>query len=182
MFRFVLGIQMVETAEELVEAMDGRQEFIAVAEVVLAELCGRVALWLEQFGDGRVLVGQPLFRRRQPDFQETGPQRALAGDECRTAGGARLLAVIIGEYRAFVGDTVDVGRVIAHHAAVVGTDVPVADVVGHDDKDVGLLLRESRCASCCRSDSQRSLSAGPPKLVSSATSLSIAEMHDCLEL
>ena len=39
MFRLILGIQMVETAEELVEAVDGRQEFIAVAEMVLAELC-----------------------------------------------------------------------------------------------------------------------------------------------
>jgi hypothetical protein len=51
-----------------------------------------------------------------------------------------LLSVIIGEKRAFLGDSVDVGRVIAHHAAIVGADVPVADVVAHDDEDVGSLL------------------------------------------
>ena len=50
----------------------------------------------------------------------------------------RLLAVIVGEQRALVGDAVDVGRAVAHHAAVVGADVPVADVVAHDDEDVRL--------------------------------------------
>jgi hypothetical protein len=100
---------MVEIAEKLFEALDRRQEFIAVAEVVLAELAGRVALRLEQFGNGRIFVRQSFLLPWQPNFQETGPQRALAGDECRAARGARLLAVIIGEYRAFVGDTVDVG-------------------------------------------------------------------------
>ena len=89
----------------------------------------------------RVLLRQPLLRRRQADFQEPGAQRALAGDERGAAGGAGLLAVIVGEDRALVGDAVDVGRAIAHHAAVVGADVPVADVVAHDDEDVGLLLR-----------------------------------------
>ena len=41
--RLLLGVQMVEVAEELVEAVDGRQELVAVAEVVLAELAGGVA-------------------------------------------------------------------------------------------------------------------------------------------
>jgi len=50
-----------------------------------------------------------------------------------------LLAVIVGEDGAIIGDAINVGRVVAHHAAVVGTDVPVADVVGHDDEDVGFL-------------------------------------------
>jgi hypothetical protein len=62
-----------------------------------------------------------------------------AGDERGAAGGAGLLAVIVGEDRALVGDAVDIGRAIAHHAAVVGADVPVADVVAHDDEDVRLL-------------------------------------------
>ena len=88
----------------------------------------------------RVLVRQALLRPRQAHFQKSGPQRALAGDEGGAAGGAGLLAVIVGEYRALIGDAVDVGRAIAHHAAIVGADVPVADVVGHDDEDVGLLL------------------------------------------
>src|SRR5829696_10487082 len=64
-----------------------------------------------------------------------------AGDERGPAGGAGLLAVVVGEDRALVGDAVEVGRAIAHLAAVVGADVPVADIIAHDDDDVGLLLR-----------------------------------------
>ena len=69
MLGLILGVQVVEVAEKLVEAVNGRQEFVAVAEMVLAELSGRVALRLEQIGNGRVLLRQPLFRRRQSDFQ-----------------------------------------------------------------------------------------------------------------
>ena len=36
--RLLLGVQVIEVAEELVEAMIGRQELVLVAEVVLAEL------------------------------------------------------------------------------------------------------------------------------------------------
>ena len=138
--RLVLGVEVIEVAEELVEAVHGRQELVAVAEMVLAELSGRVAERLEQLGERRVLVRQAFLRSRQADLQEAGAHRALAGDERGAAGGAGLLAVIVGEDRAFVGDAVDVGRAVAHHAAVVGADVPVADVVAHDDEDVRLLL------------------------------------------
>jgi hypothetical protein len=51
MLRFVLGVQVVEVAEELVEAVYGRQELVAVAEMVLAELCGSITLRLEQLGN-----------------------------------------------------------------------------------------------------------------------------------
>ena len=65
---------MIEIAEELVEAVNGRQEFIAIAEMVLAELSGRVSLRLQKLGDGRVLIRQPFLRCRQADLQESGPQ------------------------------------------------------------------------------------------------------------
>ena len=42
------GVQVVEIAEELVEAVVGRQHLVAVAEVVLAELAGHVALRAQQ--------------------------------------------------------------------------------------------------------------------------------------
>ena len=74
MLRLILGIQVIEIAEELVEAVHRRQEFVAVAEMVLAELAGRIALRLEQVGDRRILLRQPLFRGWQPDLQESGPQ------------------------------------------------------------------------------------------------------------
>ena len=42
-FRLLLGIEMVEVAEELVEAVLGRQVLVLVAQMVLAELAGRIA-------------------------------------------------------------------------------------------------------------------------------------------
>src|SRR5215204_1204358 len=80
-----------------------------------------------------------------------------AGDERGPASRTGLLAVVVGEDRALVGDAVEVGRAIAHLAAVVGADVPVADVVAHDDDDVGLLswLRRS-CLQSCQCESERS--------------------------
>ena len=56
---------MIEVAEELVEAVHGRQEFVAVAEMVLAKLAADIALRLEQFGDGRVLRLQAELRARE---------------------------------------------------------------------------------------------------------------------
>ena len=56
--RLLLGVEVVEVAEELVEAVLGRQILVAVAEVVLAELTGRVAERLERLGDGDVAVLQ----------------------------------------------------------------------------------------------------------------------------
>lgn len=72
---------MVEVAKEHVEAMDRRQELVAVAEMVLAELTGRVTLWLQQFGDGRVLLRKTFLGPWQAHLEEAGSQRALAGDE-----------------------------------------------------------------------------------------------------
>ena len=94
---------MIEVAEELVEAMLRRQHLVAVAEVVLAELAGDVALRLEQVGDGRVFRLQAFGRAGQPDLGEAGANRRLPGDEGRATGGAALLAVPVGEQRAFLG-------------------------------------------------------------------------------
>jgi hypothetical protein len=54
--RLFLRVEVVEIAEELVEAVYGGQKFVAVAKVVLAELTGGVAHRLEQVGERRVLV------------------------------------------------------------------------------------------------------------------------------
>jgi hypothetical protein len=53
--RVLLGVQVVEVAEELVEAVGGREELVLAPEVVLAELTGRVAERLQELGDRRVL-------------------------------------------------------------------------------------------------------------------------------
>ena len=150
--RLLLRVQVVEVAEELVEPVDGGEHVVAVAEVVLAELAGGVAERLEQIGERRVFLLQPLGRARQADLGEAGANRRLPGDERRAAGGAALLAVPVGEQRAFLGDAVDVGRLVAHHAQVVGADVELADVIAPDDEDVGFLRRGRRRLSRRRSD------------------------------
>jgi hypothetical protein len=55
LLRILLGVEVVQVAEELVETVQRGQELVAVAQVVLAELAGRVPVVLEQFGDRRVL-------------------------------------------------------------------------------------------------------------------------------
>ncbi len=66
MLGLLLGVEVVQVAEELVEAVHGRQELVEVAEMVLAELPGRVAERLEQLGDRRVLGVQPDLEPGMP--------------------------------------------------------------------------------------------------------------------
>jgi hypothetical protein len=133
-----LRVQVVEVAEELVEPVHRGQELVAVAEVVLAELAGDVAHGLQDLGDGGVLGLEAHIGSRQPHLGEAGADGGLAGDECRAAGGAALLAVPVGVHAAFPGDPVDVGRAVAHHAVVVGADIEPTDVIAPDDEDVRL--------------------------------------------
>ena len=75
MLRLLLGVEVIEVAEELVEAVHRRQELVAVAEMVLAELAGGVAERLERLGDGDVLGLQAERRARQADLGQAGAQR-----------------------------------------------------------------------------------------------------------
>ena len=136
--RLFFGVQVIEIAEELVEAMHRRQVFIAVAEVVLAELAGGVAERLEHLGDRRVFRLEADRRARHPDLGEACADRVLARDETRAAGRAALLAVEVGEGHAFLRDAIDVRRAIPHHATTEVADVPDADVVTPEDQDVRL--------------------------------------------
>ena len=108
--RLFFGVEVVEIAEPLIEAVDRGQHLVAVAKMVLAELARRIAQRLEQFGEGRVFLLQALGRARQADFGEAGADRRLPGDERRATGGAALLAVPVREERAFLGDAVYVRR------------------------------------------------------------------------
>ena len=158
MLRLVLGVEVVEVAEELIEAVHGGQELVAVAEMVLAELTGHVAERLQEVGDGRIRGLQALGRAGQSDLQQPGAHRALPGDEGGAAGGAGLLAVIVGENPALLGQPVDVGGAVAHLAAVIGGDVPVADVVAHDDEDIGFgagVLRQGGKSDRSKCERQR---------------------------
>ena len=137
--RLLLSVQVVERTIEFAEAVRGRQMFVAIAEVVLSELTGVIALRLEQFRDRHISCLQTLFSAGQAHLEKAGAETRLAGDEARPPGGTALLTIPIREERAFPGDAVNVRCLVAHHSLVVGADVPVADVVAPDDEDVGLL-------------------------------------------
>jgi hypothetical protein len=48
MLRFLLGIQVVQVPEELVETVRGGKEVVAITEVVLSKLPGGVTLVLQR--------------------------------------------------------------------------------------------------------------------------------------
>jgi hypothetical protein len=60
--RLLLGVEMVEVAEELVESVHGGQELVAVAEMVLAELAGRIPCALSAVA----IVGSSAVVQRAP--------------------------------------------------------------------------------------------------------------------
>ena len=59
--RLLFGIEVVEVAKELIEAVIGGQMLVAIAEVVLAKLAACIAKRLEQFGDGGLVLGDALW-------------------------------------------------------------------------------------------------------------------------
>ena len=138
-FRFLLGVEVVERAHELVEPVHGGERVVGVAEMVFAELRGHVALRLEQLGNGDVTRHQAFLSAGQTDFQKAGAVAALAGDKARAPGGATLLPIPVGVKRPLLRDAVDVGRLVAHHPHVVAARIEPADVVAPDDEDVRLL-------------------------------------------
>ena len=71
-------IEVVEDPVELVEAVHRGQVFVAIAQVVLADLRRRVAQWLEDFGDRRIGILQALLRRWQADLQQARCGTAFA--------------------------------------------------------------------------------------------------------
>ena len=142
--RLFLRVQVVEVAEELVEAVHRGQVLVAIALVVLAELPGGVARALQHGGHGHVGLLPTLGGARQPDLGHAAAHRHRTADEGGAASGAALLRVVVREAHAFIRDAIDVGRLVAHHAAAVVADVPGADVVAPDHEDVGLLRRGLR--------------------------------------
>ena len=67
-FRLLFGVEVVEIAEELVEAVDRRQVLVAVALVVFAKLASGVALAFENSRHGHVSLLPAFLRARQADL------------------------------------------------------------------------------------------------------------------
>jgi len=66
---------MIEVPEELVEAVHGRQIFVEVAEMVLAELARRVAHRPQHGGDGRRSIRHADLGAGLADRGQTGADR-----------------------------------------------------------------------------------------------------------
>jgi hypothetical protein len=131
---------VVEIAQQLVEAVHSGQVGVAIPQVVLAELSGRISQRLQKVSDGRRPVGNALGRARHANGQQARAEGMLAQDERRAAGRAALLGVGVREQRAFSRDPVDVRRPVAHDRVGVSADVVDADVIPPDDEDVGSRL------------------------------------------
>jgi hypothetical protein len=67
--RLLHGVEMIEDAIKLVEAVNRRQEFIAVSQMVLANLRRGVTVWFEKFGNRRVFILQAFFGPGQSNLQ-----------------------------------------------------------------------------------------------------------------
>src|SRR4051795_9764365 len=106
--------------------------------MVLAELAGSVAEWLEKFGDCRVFLLQSDRGSGHADLGQARADWVLTGDEAGATGGAALLGIIVGEGHSLGGKSVNVWGPIAHHATTEMADVPDADVVPPEDEDVWL--------------------------------------------
>ncbi|MNX32731.1 hypothetical protein D3C86_629430 [compost metagenome] len=143
-FGLFFGVQVVKVAEEHVKTVFGGQVFIAVAQVVLAELGGVVALAFQGLGDGDVAVLQAHGGAGNAHLGQTGAARRLAGNEGGASGRATVFGVVVGEDRAFVGDPVDIRCAVSHDAPGVGADVRLPDVIAEDHQDVWFLARGLR--------------------------------------
>ena len=114
--RVLHRVEVVEVAEELVEAVHRRQELVEVAQVVLAELAGGVAHRLEGGGDRRRLRGHA---DREPAWPTVvRPVRIGSSPVMKLArpGGAARLGVVVGEAHALGGELVEVRRPAGHDA------------------------------------------------------------------
>ncbi len=154
-------VEVVQISEELVEAVHGREIFVQVAEVVLAELPGGIALCLQGGGERRSLCRDPHVGTGLAYGRQSGADRQLAGDEVRATRRATCFGVIVRKHHAFRRQLVEVRRLPRHDAAMVGADIEPADIIAHDDKDVW--ASSGGCGGCrllrlrgaCESDSRK---------------------------
>src|SRR5213078_1989513 len=101
-------VQVIEVPEELVEAMDSGKEFIKIAQMVLAELAGRVALRFERGGNRAGLSWYSDFGTGLADRRHARANWKFAHDEVRPTCCATRFRVVVGEQHSFLGHLVEV--------------------------------------------------------------------------
>ena len=70
----LLGVEVVEVAEKLIEAMIGRQVLILVPQVILAKLAGGITVGLQDFSDRDVPVLNTQLGTGHAHFAQAGAQ------------------------------------------------------------------------------------------------------------
>src|SRR5262249_12760415 len=141
-------IEVIEIPEELIEAVQRRQELIEVAQMVLAELAGGVTHGFQHGGNSRRGIRHADRRASLTDSSQSSADREFAGDEVRTTRRAARFGIIIGTSDRLRRQPIEVGGSTSNYSWIVDADVCPADVVPHDEDNVGplLLLRGSRHA------------------------------------
>ena len=116
-----------------------------IAQVVLAELAGRVAEVQQKLGQARspgFQIGRAAGQLRR---DHSRAQRIHARNERIATGRAALHGDVVHEDRALAPDAVNVGCFPDHQAAMIDPRLHPADVIAHDEEDVGFL-----CLLPCR--------------------------------
>src|SRR4029077_5172346 len=79
--RLLLGIEVIEVAEELIEAVDRRKILVQITQVILTELPGRITLSFQELRRGHVAVLGPEGGARPAALRQASTQRALTSNE-----------------------------------------------------------------------------------------------------
>src|SRR5262249_51469181 len=94
----------------LIESLVGWIAAVAVAEVPLAEVPGRVAALGEQLGRGDLPLRQTVRRPAARDPHRAGTEREAPGQQRRTARRALIFDVIVEQAQPFSCQPVDARR------------------------------------------------------------------------
>src|SRR5438552_12648779 len=107
MRRIFHRVEVIEVAEEFIEPMDSGQELIEIAEMVLAELAGRVALRFERGSYGASLSWYADLGTRLADRGHARANRKFAHDEVRPTRRATCLSVIVSEQHSILSHLIE---------------------------------------------------------------------------
>src|SRR5262249_22063991 len=125
-----------EVAEELTEAMQGRQEFVQVARVILAKRASGIALRLQRSGKRASFHRDPDVGPGLAYGRQARADGKLAGDEIRPPRRAACFGVIVGKSYTLRRELIQVRCLSGHDPLVISADVEPANVVSHDEWDV----------------------------------------------
>ena len=150
MGRIFHRIQVIQIPKKLIEAVNSRQELVQVAQMILAELTGRVAHGLKRCGNGHSLFWYTDRRARLADGGHACANWQFTSNEVGPSRRTACFGVVVGETHPLSGELVEVGCTTGHHTLMISTDVKPADVIAHDDNDIRFFGRYLLLRLCGR--------------------------------